>query len=135
MQRFLLIALSAAALLVTSSLRAEEASQLFNGKIRPLLESKCFDCHSAKAEEVKSGLKLDTLEDILKGGATGPAIVPGDPEGSFLLKALRYEETDYQMPPAGKLSDEDIQAVEQWIRELATSGTPGKVPAAKRSTK
>lgn len=102
-------------------LRAEEASQLFARKIRPLLETKCFDCHSSRAEDVKSGLKLDTLDDILKGGAMGPAIVPGDAEASFLLKALRYEEADYQMPPAGKLSDEDIQLVEKWIRELSTT--------------
>ena len=107
--------------LFVCGLRAEEASQLFARKVRPLLESKCFDCHSAKSEEVKSGLKLDTLDDILKGGANGPAIVPGDIENSFLMKALRYEEADYQMPPAGRLSDEEIQLVEQWIRELSTA--------------
>lgn len=128
MQCLLFSTLSIAAILVTGNLRAEETSQLFKSKVRPLLESKCFDCHSAKADEVKSGLKLDTLEDILKGGASGPAVVPGDPEASFLLKALRYEEADYQMPPAGKLSDEDIQAVAQWIRELANT-------AAKRDIK
>lgn len=100
-----------------------EASQLFARKIRPLLESKCFDCHSSQAEDVKSGLKLDSLEEILKGGAMGPAVVPGDPDASFLLKALRYEEADYQMPPAGKLSDEEVELVEGWIRQLSTSTT------------
>ncbi|QDU31520.1 Planctomycete cytochrome C [Anatilimnocola aggregata] len=98
--------------------RGDEAGQLYAKKIRPLLERKCYDCHSAKAEEVKGGLKLDTLEEMLKGGPNGPAIVPGDLENSFLLRAIRYEEADYQMPPAGKLSDEDIRAVEQWVRVL-----------------
>lgn len=117
------MAMLAFLLLGMAELRADEASQLFARKIRPLLESKCFDCHSSKAEDVKSGLKLDSLDDILKGGAMGAAIVPGDPDASFLLKALRYEEADYQMPPAGKLSDEDIQLVERWIRELSPTTT------------
>jgi len=103
------------------SVRGEEASQFFARKVRPLLETKCFDCHSAKAEDVKSGLKLDTLDDILRGGAMGPIVIPGDPENSFLLKALRYEESDYQMPPAGRVSDEEIAAVEQWIRQLSST--------------
>lgn len=96
----------------------DEADQLFKRKVRPLFASKCFDCHSAKAEEMKSGLKLDTLDDILKGGANGPAVVAGDIEGSFLLKAIRYEVDDYQMPPAGRLSDEEIKLVEDWVKKL-----------------
>ncbi len=128
MPRTWAIAMSVILTLGVTFVRAEEASQLFARKVRPLLESKCFDCHSSRAEDVKSGLKLDTLDDILKGGAMGPAVVPGDAEASFLLKALRYEEADYQMPPAGKLSDEDIQLVEQWIRQLspATNKRPAK---------
>lgn len=106
---------------------AEEANQTFARKIRPLLEAKCFDCHSARADEVNSNLKLDSLEDILKGGANGPAVIPGDIENSFLLKAIRYQEDDYQMPPAGRLSDEDIQLVERWVKELgATANQRGQ---------
>ncbi len=123
MKRFFYTSLFAAllALLALSSSQAEEASQLFVRKIRPLLESKCFDCHSARAEEVKGNLKLDSLEAIFKGGDNGAAVLPGDIENSFLLKAIRYQEADYQMPPSGKLSDADIQMVEQWVRELAGS--------------
>ena len=106
---------------------AEEANKTFANKVRPLLESKCFDCHSSRADEVKSNLKLDTLEDLLKGGANGPAVVAGDLENSFLLKAIRYQEADYQMPPAGRLSDEDIQLIEQWVKELgSTANKRGK---------
>lgn len=116
MQRSIFV--TAAALLACLPVRAEEANNTFAKRVRPLLESKCFDCHSSRADEVKSNLKLETLEDVLKGGANGPAVVPGDLENSFLLKAIRYEEADYQMPPAGRLSDADIQLIEQWVKEL-----------------
>jgi mono/diheme cytochrome c family protein len=107
--------------LLLASAQAEEPNQTFARKIRPLLESKCFDCHSSRADEVKSNLKLESLEDILKGGANGPAVVPGDVENSFLLKAIRYQEADFQMPPAGRLSDEDIHLVEQWVKALGAA--------------
>jgi mono/diheme cytochrome c family protein len=107
-------------------LRAEEPSQLFAKKVRPLLESKCFDCHSSKAEEVKGNLKLESLADILKGGDNGPAIVAGDVEMSFLLKAIRYEEADFQMPPAGRLSDEEIKLVEDWVRGMSATAAKRK---------
>ena len=71
----------------------------------------------SKSDVFHLGLTKNDLQ-----GAT-LAIVPGDPDASFLLKALRYEEADYQMPPAGKLGDEDIQLVERWIRELSPTTT------------
>ena len=71
-----------------------------------MLANNCYKCHSAEAEKVKGGLLLDTREALLKGGDTGPAIVPGDPEKSLLIKAVRYTDPDLQMPPKGeKLSD------------------------------
>jgi cytochrome c553 len=106
------------ALLSSASAQAEDAAQLFSKRVLPLLKSKCFECHSSKAEEVKGNLKLESLEEILKGGDNGPAVVAGDVEMSFLLKAVRYEEADYQMPPAGKLSDENIKLLEEWVKKL-----------------
>ena len=97
---------------------ADEADELFKKSVRPLFMRKCFDCHSSKADELKGNLKLETLDDILQGGATGPAIIPGDIENSFLLRAIRYQEDDYQMPPSGRLPDEDIALVEKWVRAL-----------------
>ena len=88
----------------------------FREKLLPLLERRCFDCHSAKAEEVKGKLKLDTWEDVLKGGSRGAAIEPGKLD-SLLLKAIRYEEGDLQMPPRGKLKGEEIQAIEAWVQQ------------------
>jgi hypothetical protein len=115
------------ALFACSLGRADEASQIFTKKLRPLLEAKCFDCHSAKSEELKGNLKLESLADILKGGDNGPAVIAGDMQ-SFLLRAIRYEEADYQMPPAGKLSDDDIKLFEEWVRKLATDGTKRTAP-------
>src|SRR5690242_470084 len=63
--------------------------QFFENRIRPLLAENCYKCHSTQAEKVKGRLLLDSREGVLKGGDTGPAIVPGDPENSLLIKAVR----------------------------------------------
>src|SRR5262245_15325563 len=83
-----------------------EDLEFFENKIRPLLVENCYKCHSAQSEKLKGGLLLDTREGVLKGGETGPAIVPGDPEKSLLIKAVRYTDKDLKMPPKDKkLSD------------------------------
>src|SRR5687768_4467730 len=71
-------------------------SQFFESKIRPVLVEACYKCHSAEAERVKGGLLLDSREGLLKGGEMGPAIVPGDPEKSRLITALRYKDEQLQ---------------------------------------
>src|SRR3954471_9655661 len=84
-------------------------TQFFETKIRPVLVNNCYKCHSDQAEKVRGGLLLDSRDGLLKGGNTGPAIVPGDPEKSLLIKAIRYADPDLQMPPKDKkLSDEEI---------------------------
>ena len=98
---------------------AEDAEKLFKESVRPLFARKCFDCHSAMAEELKGNLKLESVEEILKGGDQGPAVIAGDVKNSLLLRAIRYQEDDYQMPPSGRLSDEDIALVEKWVKALA----------------
>src|SRR6185295_9828250 len=64
--------------------------EFFEKKIRPLLIENCYKCHSHDSEKVKGGLLLDTREGLLKGGDTGPAMIPGDPEKSLLIKSVRY---------------------------------------------
>jgi mono/diheme cytochrome c family protein len=89
----------------------------FESKVRPVLANNCYKCHSAKAEKVKGGLLLDSREAVLKGGDSGPAIVPGNPENSLLIKAVNYSDPDLQMPPKGdKLSDQQIADLTTWIR-------------------
>jgi hypothetical protein len=106
---------------------AADPKALFDKTVRPLLERKCYECHSAKADEVKGNLRLDSLEGILKGGDNGPAVITGDIENSFLLRAIRYQEDDYQMPPSGKLPGGDLAAVEAWVKALEY---PKNVPAS-----
>jgi len=91
--------------------------EFFEKRIRPVLADHCYKCHSAESEKVKGGLLLDTRDALLKGGDTGPAITPGDPEKSLLIKAVRYTDKDLQMPPKDKkLSDEQIADFEAWVK-------------------
>ena len=105
-----------------------DTAAIFDQKVKPLLAHHCYDCHSEKSKELKGNLKLDSLDGIMKGGDNGPAVVPGDVENSFLLRAIRYQEADYQMPPSGRLSDEEIAGIEAWVKALKN---PKRKPANK----
>ena len=107
--------------------------EFFESKIRPILADNCYDCHSLlQPKKVKGGLTLDSRDGLLKGGDTGPAIVPGDPEKSLLIRAVRYGDETLQMPPKNKkLSDEKIAYLVEWIK----MGAPDpRVPTTKVST-
>ena len=95
--------------------QAQQDTALFEAKIRPVLAAKCYACHSSKLKAPMGALTLDTKAGVLQGGASGPAIVPGKPDQSLLLKALTYTDAHVQMPPSGKLSDEVIADFRQWI--------------------
>ena len=89
----------------------------FENKIRPILSQDCYKCHSRQAERVKGDLRLDSREGLLKGGKSGPAIVPFNPDKSLLIQAVRYTNEDLQMPPKGeKLSDAKIASLVEWVR-------------------
>jgi hypothetical protein len=90
--------------------------QFFENKIRPVLSQNCYKCHSLNSEKVKGGLLLDSREAMLRGGDTGPAVVPGNLETSLLLKAVRYTDAGLQMPPKKPLSDEQIADLETWVK-------------------
>jgi hypothetical protein len=92
-------------------------TDFFETKVRPVLVEHCYKCHSAGAEKIKGGLLLDTRDGWLKGGDTGPVIVPGRPEESLLIKAVRYTDKDLQMPPSDKkLPDNLITDLVEWVR-------------------
>ena len=93
-----------------------ESAEFFEKKIRPVLVERCYKCHSAQAEKLKGGLYLDSREGILKGGDTSPAIVPGDPDKSLLVETIRYRNPDSQMPPKGKLPDNQIADLVEWVK-------------------
>jgi hypothetical protein len=86
----------------------------FEKNIRPVLVANCYQCHSASAKELKGELRLDTKEGVLKGGESGLAVVPGKPEESLILQALRHED-GLEMPPKEKLPDSVVAAFTKWI--------------------
>src|SRR2546422_5627941 len=85
-----------------------EQTEFFEKKIRPLFADNCYDCHSATSKTIKGGLLLDSSVNVLKGGDSGPVIVPGQPEKSLLIKAVRYVDEDLQMPPKHRLAPEQV---------------------------
>ena len=96
-----------------------EQLEFFENKVRPLLADKCYRCHSTKAEEkgkLKAGLFLDSRAGLLKGGDSGSALTPGDPSKSFLVEAVNYRNEDMEMPPKGKLKDEQIKILTDWVK-------------------
>lgn len=90
-----------------------EEIEFFESHIRPLLVERCHKCHAGDQE--KGGLRLDSLGRMLEGGDTGPAVVPGEPEESLLVEVIRYSPDSYQMPPSGKLPDEEIERLTEWV--------------------
>jgi hypothetical protein len=85
----------------------------FEREIRPLLAERCFKCHGEK--KAKSGLRLDSRASILRGGDTAPAAIPGRPEQSLIIQAIRHENS-LEMPPGEQLKSADIDRVARWIR-------------------
>lgn len=91
-----------------------EQLTFFETRIRPVLADNCYSCHGR--EKQRSELRLDHINFIRAGGARGPAVVPGDVAGSRLITAIKYEDVKLQMPPTGKLSDEQIADLERWVQ-------------------
>jgi mono/diheme cytochrome c family protein len=113
-------------------------ADFFETKIRPLFAEKCYACHT---EARMGGLQLDSREHFLRGGKSGPVAVPGDPDASLLVKALRYE-ANPKMPPTAKLAAEQIASVEAWVKagavwpqdaKAALTSPPYKITAEQRA--
>jgi len=88
--------------------------EFFEAKVRPVLVASCYPCHSAE-KKVRGGLQLDSREALLKGGDSGPAVVPGDPEKSRLIEVVRYA-GELKMPPRDKLADAAIADLAAWVK-------------------
>ena len=85
----------------------------FENQVRPLLAARCWKCHGA--DEQKASLRLDSSSAVAAGGDSGPAIVPGDPEHSPMIQAIRYA-GDPKMPPDGKLAETEIALLTDWVK-------------------
>jgi mono/diheme cytochrome c family protein len=99
-------------------------------KVQPVLEHRCGSCHLQKQ---KGGLSFRSLDTMLKGGDSGPALDLEHPEKSLILNAIHYNDPDLQMPPSGKLPDDEIALIEKWIRRGAQM--PSNVLAAQPEAK
>jgi len=98
----------------------------FESKIRPILANSCYSCHTGSA---LGGLRVDSREAMLKGGTRGPALVPGDPQKSLLIQAVRQADPKLKMPMGGKLPDSGIADLEAWVK--AGANWPETAPIAK----
>ncbi|MDA7888761.1 DUF1549 domain-containing protein, partial [Akkermansiaceae bacterium] len=110
-------------LLASSFLRADE---FFAGKVEPLLQKHCFKCHSHDAGKMKGGLTLDSQSGWATGGDSGPAIIPGNPDESLLIKAIRYEDSDFEMPPKKQLAPDEIAVLVEWVQRGAPDPRKGR---------
>ncbi|MBI1790752.1 MAG: PSD1 domain-containing protein [Acidobacteria bacterium] len=91
---------------------AATSAEFFEMRVRPVLVKNCFPCHAASR---MGGLRLDSRQDILKGGNSGPALTPGKPEESLLIRAVRRTHERFKMPPQEKLKDEEIDVLTAWV--------------------
>ncbi|MEY4088932.1 MAG: hypothetical protein RJB55_1203 [Verrucomicrobiota bacterium] len=116
---------------------AEEGTAFFETRIRPVLIRHCYECHSTEAKKVKGGLLLDTRAGWQRGGDSGlPAVVPGNPEESPLIRAVRHVEEDFAMPPRQpKLPDAIIADLVAWVRMGAPDPREGNAGEARRADK
>ena len=97
---------------------SSEELDFFESKVRPLLIENCYECHSAD-HKIKGGLRLDHRAGWETGGDSGPALKPGDPAASLILRATSYTDRDLKMPPKRKLTDDQMATLQQWIEEGA----------------
>jgi hypothetical protein len=105
-----------------------EGTAFFENRIRPALVEYCYKCHSAESEKVKGELLLDSREALRKGGESGPAIVPGNPDESLLIKAVRRLDKDLAMPPKKELPEAVVNDFVAWVKMGAPD--PRNAPAA-----
>lgn len=96
--------------------------KFFHTKVLPLLQARCFECHERSEDQTEiddlgGALLLSSRKAMLVGGETGPAIVPGSPDESLMIQAIRYD--GYEMPPRSRMPAEEIQILETWVKEGA----------------
>ena len=140
--RFLLLLVALSFVLTVRESTAAPAGDIefFEKQVRPLLIRRCYRCHSKNSKPIKGGLRLDTRQGARRGGDSGPAVVPGQPDASLLIKAIRYGGV-VEMPPKSKLAKKEIAILTRWVRigapwpnqRSVVAGSPsGKFPLAER---
>jgi hypothetical protein len=115
-----------------------QSADFFEARVRPVLASNCYDCHT---DTQMGGLRLDSREALLKGGRSGPAIVPGDPDKSLLIQAVRQTNEKLKMPKGGHLRPDEIDVLTEWVKAgavwptfAATTSSAASVPTPTASS-
>jgi len=109
-----------------------EEEKFFESKIRPVLATQCSKCHASTAEKLRGGLRVDSREALRKGGDSGPVIVPGNPDESLLVRAIRHRDEELRMPPKTKLPDAVVADFETWVKMGAPDPRTGPAAVAAR---
>ncbi|MEM7013404.1 MAG: DUF1549 domain-containing protein, partial [Verrucomicrobiota bacterium] len=112
---------------ISGIVAAEDGVAFFERKIRPMLVEHCTKCHGEDPKKLKGGLYLTSRDGILRGGDSGPALVPGDPDASLIMAALRWED-DLEMPPKAQLPEAIIADFERWVAMGAPDPREGSEP-------
>src|ERR1700683_4409313 len=113
-----LLAIFAAAPAIYAQPSTAATPDFFETKIRPVLTNNCYACHASSSQS-QGGLRVDSQEAMLRGGGRGAAVVPGDPEKSWLIRAVRQTDPALKMPMGGKLSDAEVEDLVSWVKSGA----------------
>jgi hypothetical protein len=113
--------------------------EYFEKHIRPVLTERCYPCHSPSADKLRGGLRLDSHDGLLKGGDSGPAVVPGQADKSRLIAAIRHADGVKPMPPKETLADDVVAHFTAWVKmgapdprtAAAAAPTPSTIDFAK----
>ena len=103
----------------------EAEIEFFEKRVRPIFVEHCFECHGGGEKATKGGLRLDAREGWATGGDSGPAVVPGKPDDSLLIQAVRYDDSAVPMPPKGKLPQAAIDDLVKWVASGAADPRTG----------
>ena len=131
MLRYLLLTPLIAVVTGNIVVASDQREEFFEKQIRPIFVEHCYECHGP--DEAAGKLRLDTKTGWMRGGESGPSIVPGDPSASLLIRAVKYGDEDLKMPPpdaADKLNEHQIENLVTWIRQGAFDPR-GSEPAPK----
>ncbi len=112
----------------------KDAIEFFEQKIRPLLVKRCYECHAADKSEENGHLVLDGRAGLLAGGTRGPILIAGKPDESLLVSAIRYGDPKLQMPPEGKLPNDEIELFVRWVQNGAVVPDYGDAVEKKAKT-
>lgn len=130
-QRLCLVGASTFLMLSTPICSAESDGDFFESRVRPLLIKHCMQCHGTTKQE--GGLRLDSGTGWRQGGDRGTALVPGEPDKSLLIQAIKYDDPNLQMPPSKKLAANEIADLEAWVRRGASD--PRREPTTKTTVR